>query len=177
MVRRGFHKKRRAGVELRLTEPERAVRSDLLGELADWLQPAEPGPTKDPLSQLVGIPEAAERPTDPALLRLFPDAYDDADEAADFRRFTEPDLRQQRAERTLRARATLTRVAGNGRIPMHADEAQDWLTTLNDVRLVLGTRLGVTEEAEQAADQESQSHAVYDWLTWLQATLVEALLP
>ena len=176
MLRRGFHK-RRDGVGLRLTEAERGVLNDLLGELADWLQPAPSGPTQDPLAQLVGIPEAAERPTDPALLRLFPDAYDDADEAADFRRYTEPDLRQQRAERTRRARATLTRVAGNGRIPMHADEAQDWLTALNDVRLVLGTRLGVTEETEHAADQEARGYAVYDWLTWLQATLVEALLP
>ena len=176
MLRRGFLK-RRDGVELRLSEAERSVLSDLLGELADWLQPAEPGPTQDPLSQLVGIPEAADRPADPALLRLFPDAYDDADDAADFRRFTEADLRQQRAERTQRSRATLTRVAGNGRIPLHADEAQDWLTTLNDVRLVLGTRLGVTEETEQAADLQGQGHAVYDWLTWLQATLVEALLP
>ena len=42
---------------------------------------------------------------------------------------------------------------------------------------MLGTRLGVTEETEQAADLQGQGHAVYDWLTWLQATLVEALLP
>ena len=53
MLRRGFHT-RRDGVELRLAEAERGVLSDLLGELADWLQPAEPGPTRDPLSQLVG---------------------------------------------------------------------------------------------------------------------------
>jgi hypothetical protein len=176
MLRRGF-RKRRGGVELRLEEGERGVLDHLLTELADWLQPEEPGPTQDPLSQLAGIPQTVARPSDPALLRLFPDAYGDDDEAADFRRFTEPDLRQQRAERTRRARATLTRVASNGRIPMDADEGQDWLTVLNDVRLVLGTRLGVTEEIGPETQPEDQEHAIYDWLTWLQATLVEALMP
>ena len=63
------------------------------------------------------------------------------------------------------------------RTALDADEAQDWLTTLNDVRLVLGTRLGITEEIEPAEQPEDEGHAVYDWLTWLQATLVEALLP
>ncbi len=152
--------------------------ADLLTELADWLQPAdEPGPTADPLSQLIDIPQTAERPTDPAMLRLLPDAYADEEEAADFRRFTELDLRQGRAQRARRARATLSRVAGNGRIPLDAEEAQEWLTALNDVRLVLGTRLGIEEDSDPAEPARSQAHMVYDWLTWLQATLVEALLP
>lgn len=175
MLRRGF-RRRRTGYELRLPDDERAVLDDVLGQLESYLSPPEPGPVQDPLAQLVGIPEEVERPTDPAMLRLFPDAYDNPDEAGDFRRFTESDLRRQRAERAGRARGTLSRVAGDGRVPLDAQEAQDWLTALNDIRIVLGTRLGVTEDESELPAVDG-APALYDWLTWLQATLVEALLP
>ena len=55
-----------------------------------------------------------------------------------------------------------------------ADDAAAWLTGLNDLRLVLGTRLGVTEET-YADEPRHPGLAVYGWLTWLQGELVEAL--
>ena len=49
-------------------------------------------------------------------------------------------------------------------------------TALNDLRLVLGTRLGVTEETYvDETGPRTPGMAVYVWLTWLQGELVEAL--
>ena len=55
---------------------------------------------------------------------------------------------------------------------------QAWLGVLNDTRLVLGTRLGVTED-EVDIDPESpeaQPWVVYYWLTHLQGELIDQLL-
>ena len=58
------------------------------------------------------------------------------------------------------------------------DEVQAWLGVLNDTRLVLGTRLGVTEEEHvlDPADPDAGAYALYQWLTWVQGDLVEELL-
>ena len=56
------------------------------------------------------------------------------------------------------------------------DDAGAWLTALNDLRLVLGTRLGVTEETYvDETGPRTPGMMVYVWLTWLQGELVEAL--
>jgi hypothetical protein len=57
-------------------------------------------------------------------------------------------------------------------------EAHSWLTALNGLRLVLGTRLGVTDELYEELDPRAPDAAamgVYLYLTWLQEQLVEAL--
>jgi hypothetical protein len=60
-----------------------------------------------------------------------------------------------------------------------AAEAQ-WLSVLNDARLALGTRLGVTDDPDGrrvgSDDAEQYAFQVYDWLTHLQGELVEVLL-
>ncbi len=175
MLRRGF-RSRGESLELRLEDTERVVMRDLLDQLLRWIEPDARSEQEDPLARIVGIAAEARRPEDPALLRLFPDAYaDDEASSSDFRRFTEQGLRQQRADRTRAALGCLDRADAKGRIAMTPDEARAWLLALNDLRLVLGTRLGVTEDDERgdAADRP----VVYDWLTWLQSTLVEALMP
>ena len=54
-----------------------------------------------------------------------------------------------------------------------------WMRAVNEVRLVLGTRLDVTEEGDERPtdpdDPRTTAFAVYDYLTWLQGTIVEAL--
>ena len=68
-----------------------------------------------------------------------------------------------------------------GRIRLSGDQAQAWLRSLNDIRLALGVRLEVTEDREATlgrAGHDSPQAAglwIYDWLTLLQETLVEAL--
>ena len=62
-----------------------------------------------------------------------------------------------------------------------AEEADAWLRGLNDLRLVLGTRLDVTEETDFELELDSGERgrelAVYGYLTWLQEQFVEALSP
>ena len=55
---------------------------------------------------------------------------------------------------------------------------QAWLGVLNDTRLVLGARLGVTEDDHDVApdDPRAPAFAMYHWLTWVQGELVEQLL-
>jgi hypothetical protein len=60
------------------------------------------------------------------------------------------------------------------------EELHAWLSALNDLRLVLGTRLGVTEETYEdgidEADPQADDLALYAYLTWLQDGILEALI-
>ena len=140
----------------------------------------------DPLDDLArllgqaGETGPATPPDDPVLARLLPDAYaDDADAAGDFRRFTEQELRNGKAAAARTVLATLPE--DGGRVRLSEEEAQVWLRALNDVRLALGVRLSITEDFEarlqdlDPADPRSAYMWVYDWLTFLQETLVRAL--
>ncbi len=172
MLRRGFRTSG-SGIELRLDRHERLVLAGLLGQLVELIEPHPAPQHDDPLARIVGIAAEASAPEDPAVLRLLPDAYRDDDEAAhDFRRFTEHSLRAQKTDRARTAIATLDRADDRDRVSMDRAEAEAWLLALNDVRLALGTRLGITQEDE---DSDADRPAVYDWLTWLQSTLIDAL--
>ena len=171
MLRHGFRAKG-ARVQLKLESVEREVVADLLAQLQALVTGPEPDEGQDPLAAQVGIADSAERPSDPALLRLFPDAYREDDAAAtDFRRFTEATLRRQKADNARIARETLS---GDGStISMTPAEAQAWMLALNDLRLTIGTQLGVTQE--RPAGGGAESDMLYDWLTWLQSTCIDAL--
>ena len=68
-----------------------------------------------------------------------------------------------------------------GKIRLSEPEAQAWLRSLNDVRLALSVRLGITEELDEkepGPDPDDPRAAylwVYQWLAILQESLVEAL--
>lgn len=140
-------------------------------------------PGADPLEALVGVArEVPPAPDDPALARLLPDAYrDDADAAGEFRRLTDASLRATKREALQAALADLAPLAGGGTLDLAAERGELWLAALNDVRLVLGVRFDVTEEIyEEMAtlaedDPRIPGLAVYDWMTGLQETLVQAL--
>ena len=84
----------------RLDPVEQALLRSLVLQLAQLLHETDDSASQDPLAQLVGIQELAERPEDPALLRLFPDAYRDDESAAnDFRRYTQARLRETKTNR------------------------------------------------------------------------------
>lgn len=138
---------------------------------------------QDPLAALVGLSSgAALPPADPALARLFPDAYaDDSEAASEFRRFTEQDLRSGKLARAGVVLATLAPlVERGGRLVLDRDEVDAWLGTLNDLRLVLATRLEVTEETDLDPDDDQPGAAalhVYGWLGWLQESLLSCVSP
>jgi hypothetical protein len=123
-----------------------------------------------------------EPPADPVLARLFPDAYrDDREAAAEFRRYTEADLRAGKRAHAHALLESLDRVEQGGRLQLDGEQAHAWLYTLNDLRLALGTRLDITEDYEALADSLGDEDprqpvlALYEWLTGLQDTLVRAL--
>jgi Domain of unknown function (DUF2017) len=130
----------------------------------------------DQLEQLLTA-EAADVNGDPVIARLLPEGHrGDQELAADYRGMTESALRSGKADDLAMVRATLP--PDGGAVRLDADQAAAWLRTSNDLRLALGTRLGVTEETEPPEDlggEEGQQLAVYYWLTGLQGSLVDAL--
>jgi hypothetical protein len=119
-------------------------------------------------------------PEDPVLARLLPDGYgDDPEAAGEFRRYTEPGLRSGKVAAAQTVLATLP--PAGGRVRLSAGDAEAWLRSLNDVRLALGVVLDITEDYEHEfanTDPEDPREAylhVYDFLTFLQETLVRAL--
>jgi Domain of unknown function (DUF2017) len=134
----------------------------------------------DALAAMVGFSDNTELPDDPVLARLLPDAYrDDPDASGEFRRYTESGLRSGKAAAARTVLATLP--PAGGRIRLSEPEAQAWLRALNDVRLALGVRLEVTDDFDdQVANMEPDDPrasyiGVYQWLAFLQETLVRAL--
>jgi len=157
--------------------PEAALLRHLVEELLVLLDEGdEPG--DDPFSGLVGF-GPSEPPVDPALARLLPEGYrDDPDAAAEFRRFTEHDLREHKRGT---AHTVLATLGEGGKLRLDGEQAQAWLATLNDLRLALGTRLEVTEDYEALIaalpddDPRLPAFEIYEWLAWLQDTLVHAV--
>jgi hypothetical protein len=137
-------------------------------------------PFPDELDSILDSGGPTRPPEDPVLARLFPDAYgDDPEAAGDFRRYTEPGLR---SGKVAAARTVLATLPGEGgRVRLSAGDAEAWLRALNDVRLALGVLLGITEDNERdptgvtGSDPRSAYLQVYDWLTFLQETLVRSL--
>ncbi|CAI7977480.1 DUF2017 domain-containing protein [Frankia sp. Mgl5] len=175
----GF-RRTRAGIELRLPRLESSLLTELLGQVDALL---EAPPVDDPLEALVGLRDTAPPPPeDPAVARLLPDPYpDDPLASGDFRRRrTDEALARKRDA----ARRVLAAVPAPGAVlVLDEDAAQDWLTVLNDLRLVLGTRLGLTDDESTAElenltpeDPRRPIAAVYAFLTELLDELTRALL-
>lgn len=179
-------KRTRAGVEAKLDAVEAQVLAQSAVELLELLG-GEEDQEQDPLATLVGLPAGdLTKPEDPALARLFPDAYapdvEDPEAAREFRRYTEPDLRAGKRAHAGTVLAQLQPLLERGgRLALDRDEADAWLSWLNDLRLVLGTRLDVTEDLDEEdldpEDPRSQVLAVYGWLGWLQESLLSCLDP
>lgn len=165
-----FEKLDDSSILLNLEDYERNVLTDLFTQLSDLLE-VEPA-TSDPLAALVGPIGTGEIPEDPAVARLFPDAYrDDEQSSQDFRRFTEGELRVSKHARVTQALASIAQPAQD--YVLDKAQALAWLGALNDARLVFAVRIGVDEDFDH--DSDDPSAMVYGWLTWLQGELIEAL--
>ncbi len=176
----GFSRGRRRELRINLEQVERELLLSLAKQLIAFVEPDPVSADADPLATMVGIDLSAETPDDPALARLLPDAFiDDPDAAVEFRRFTERDLR---AGKVANATTVATDIeAGLDVLP--DDHVAAWLGFLNDTRLALGTRIEITEdnhdELDALPDEDPRAGMfhVYDWLTYLQDSLVHLLLP
>ncbi|MGZ8752417.1 MAG: DUF2017 family protein [Acidimicrobiia bacterium] len=162
-------KKRRKGVVLELTPDEVALLQALPAQLAPVL---EGGPT-------------ASEGTDPVRDRLFPRAYlDPTEEKAEqnWQDMVHADLVKEKAAALTVLAESLENVADSGRdakLSLDRDEVEAWLSALNDARLALGVTLEITEEHDPSrldpGDPAAQPFFIYDWLTMLQGTILEAM--
>jgi hypothetical protein len=143
------------GFRVRLGPNERAVIRSLAGQHRELL--------------------IAESPSsDPAVARLFPSAYpDDPLRSLEFEQATGGALLDGR----LQAVSTVESTADADTLT--EEQLLQWLAVVNDLRLVLGTRLDVTEETTEddfAGDEErSGAFDLYVFLTWLESEIVEVL--
>lgn len=157
--------RRRGALTLRIGEAE----AEILGQVVREMRAQ------------VAAPDRA-----PHLYRLFPPAYtDDAEAQHDFARFTTDDLVAEK----MKALDEVEHLLARGRerrgvwsAPIEHDEEHSLLVVLNDARLMLGTRLDVTEDSDASGDEPDESDpdafalGVYHWLGWLQSFLVDELL-
>jgi hypothetical protein len=146
-----FRRTRKGDYELRIPQSERALLRQLVAELRELL------PTEDP-----------------AVGRLFPPAYAEDVQANDeYARLMHDDLL---AERTA-ALDTFERTIDARRVSQ--DDLAAWMGSVNDLRLVLGTRLDVTEEMYERPLTEDTPNAsqlaVYHYLGWLEEQIVAVL--
>lgn len=122
----------------------------------------------------VGDQLATDAAANPVRERLLPDAHrSDPDLAADVRELTEATVREEKLADLAVVAAALPLGAGE----VELTEPDPWLRALNDVRLMLGVELAVTEETDPPEVIESRDQlrlAVYFWLTALQEGLVAA---
>lgn len=177
------------GAAITLEAVEAALLRDCAEQLLELLGPDD-GAADDPLASALR-PGPSEAPEDPALARLFPDAYGDRDDgaraaSAEFRRFTENDLRARKRSDALAVIASLDEAAegsGDADVRLGPDRCRQWLGALNDLRLTLASRLDIAAEGDDRAllrlpdgDPRKATATVYFWLTWLQDDLVEAMM-
>ncbi|MBC9718252.1 DUF2017 domain-containing protein [Streptomyces sp. TRM66268-LWL] len=184
------------GAAVALDEVEVSILRSLAVQLLELIGPG-PGGEKDPdpLAELFAE-GPSEPPSDPVLQRLFPDAYGDPEAvpddqlkaySAEFRRFTENDLRAGKRENALAVVRTLDALTLDGEggavLKLTPDDSKQWLGALNDLRLAIASRLDVISEEDTEllyrlpdSDPRKPMVMAYLWLGGLQETLVETLM-
>ncbi|MET8903081.1 MULTISPECIES: DUF2017 domain-containing protein [unclassified Streptomyces] len=191
------------GAAVALDDVEISIIRSLAVQLLELIGP---GPAEDasddPLAELFAE-GPSEPPSDPVLRRLFPDAYGDPEgtpqareaeeqraSSAEFRRYTENDLRAGKRETALAVIRALDAVASRSAgkdaavLKLSAEESRQWLGALNDLRLAIGSRLEIADEDDtdllyRLPDEDPRKPMVmaYLWLGGLQESLVATLMP
>ncbi len=152
MAKRPFKRKSDGRVEVRLSAPEREVLASIAPELRQLLAGGDDG----------------------ALQRLFPPAYaDDPDAESDYRSLVHDELLRKRLDDLdiLEQTADATELT--------AEQAEQWMHAINGLRLVLGTRLDVSEDLDpvEPDDPDAGAHALYEYLGYLLEMLLTGLRP
>ena len=171
------------GITGYLEPAERDLLRSLISDVISMLQPEERA-GQDPLAAMIGLDMDVAEPADRAVRRLLPNVMkDDADASLEFRQLTERSLRETKIGALQAAALDLDK----DEIVLTPEGARHWSMALNDVRLVLAERLDIQDEEDaehvhlmqdwsQAEDVESYLALVYNFATWLQESLVQAML-
>ncbi|MET9328664.1 DUF2017 domain-containing protein [Tsukamurella sp. NPDC003166] len=170
------------------------VRS-LVGSLIELFDEREDSAPHDELAELTGLRTGhSEPPPETVLRRLLPDFYrPDAnapgaegapsgefaqDLNGALRSLNEPEVIDAKRAAAQTVLATLPERAGT--VTLTESEAQDWLTCVNDLRLALGTLLGITADLPDGPSSDDPTRAghvdVYHWLSALLDVLVSVML-
>ena len=189
----GFQRRRTGGVMAAFTGFEADLLRSLAAQLVELLrnETAASSAGDDPLEQLLDFSGPTTEPEDPVLARLFPTAYpDDPEAAGEFRRFTEGTLRDGKARGAVRIIETLeeaglpSELDDDGLmvdVELGRDEAVAWMRSFTDIRLALATRLDIEDDNEDQwlamPDDDPRAHVydIYQWVGYLQETLVAAV--
>ena len=189
----GFQRRRGGGAVATFTGFEADLLRSLASQLVELLrnEVAAPSAGEDPLEQLLDFTGPTTEPDDPVLARLFPTAYPHDEEAAgEFRRFTEGGLRDAKARGAVRIIDTLeeaglpSELGEDGvvvDVELDSGDAVTWMKSFTDIRLALATRLGIEDGDDDywlaVPDEDPRAHVydIYQWLGFLQETLVEAV--
>ena len=176
----GFQRTATGRVVLRVDQVERGLLMSVARQVMDLVQPAEASPDQDPLAAQLGwVDGDVGISDDPAVARLLPDAYHDPDDAREFRRFTENDLRQSKMQHAMTVVEEIERSGEK----VAVTSTDSWLGLLNDARIAIGTRIQISEDNHEELaelpddDPRSGLFHVYDWLTFLQESLVRCMDP
>ena len=182
------------GAAIALDEMETSILRSFAVQMLELIGPGPAAPAgvgeADPFAALFAE-GPSEPPDDPALARLFPDAYGDPEKkpdreqraaSAEFRRFTEVDLRARKRDDALVMVHSLDALTAGGVLRLDAEQCLRWLGALNDLRLTLGARLDMTDDGEderlyRLPDDDPAKPLVmaYLWLGAMQESLLEAI--
>ncbi|RDI62959.1 uncharacterized protein DUF2017 [Nocardia pseudobrasiliensis] len=189
-VRKWSRKNSLSGLKLRseMDAREAEVLRSLVGAVTGLLTDRARSAPEDDLAALTGLRTGnSTPPDDPRLARLLPEFHraepgsPDAERAGlnnALRSLHEPDIIESKVAAGAIVLETLP--AEGGKIVLTPEQADAWLIALNDVRLALGTALGVdadTPDQLDPGDPRAPHLDVYHWLTWMQDSLLQALAP
>lgn len=171
------------GLRLLLDRDEAAMLDQLISQLSQLLQ-SHSGTAldPDPLFASLEVGGSEQAPEDPALARLFPDAYEGDDDAAQFRRVTEQGLLNRKLQDAMRVSSAL---GLGGGVPGEAEHVEvdistetlpAWVRTVTALRLAIAARIGLDSPEDHArlvADESTRGTVlVFDWL----AAILESVL-
>lgn len=151
--RRRVRRTRAGGYRLDLPDEERDLLRNLLGQLRELL---------------------AASPDDPRVRRLYPTAFpDDPEKEAEYQRFMREELTTSRTSAIETVETSLDAQV------LDQMQAVAWMTSLNSIRLVLGTLLDVSEDLDIAElpddDPDIEGYALYAYLSMLLEELLAAV--
>ncbi|MFB9905836.1 DUF2017 domain-containing protein [Allokutzneria oryzae] len=173
-----------------LAQQEAALIRGMVDQIRDMLLARSDEAPQDELAALTGIrtgPSTA--PEDPIMARLLPDFHraglndpdgeldaEHANSAAALRSLHEPAVLEAKTAASTVVMETCPIDGGEARLTN--EEAEAWIAALNDVRIALGTALDLTDDMPDEldpSDPRAPHYGVYQWLTWVQDSLVNAL--
>lgn len=171
------------GLRLVLDADEATMLDRLVTQLIQLLQShSTTALDPDPLFASLEVGGSDEPPEDPALARLFPDAYEGSDDASEFRRVTEQGLLNRKLQDALEV---ISAIGLGGGLPGEEDTHEVdvpwrsvpvWARTLTALRLAIAARIGLESEEDHARLSQDEEHRgtvmVFDWL----AAILESLL-